>query len=200
MAGYTRSDMSPAPAPQEPRSAPFSERVAFPPIFRFLSAAYILSFFALFSYSGLFAPLNFDDGTAVVANLEHFDVPMWRNFLRILTVFTTAYRPLATLFWRPMYAVFGFNPLPYRIAVHLLLVANIALAYLLARRLKLSREAALLSTLVFCYNVATADLYYDTCTVTDVICFMFYALSLLAYVRWRDSGDPLRLRMLAWVS
>src|SRR5689334_7952522 len=111
VAGYTRSDMGPAPAPQEPGNAPSSEEVAFPPIFRFLSAAFILSFFALFSYSGLFAPLNFDDGTAVVANLEHFDVPMWRNFLRILTVFTTAYRPLATLFWRPMYAVFGFNPL-----------------------------------------------------------------------------------------
>lgn len=174
--------MGPAASPPVPRTLAF------------LGALFILVFFFLFSYSGLFAYFTFDDGTAVVANLGHFETSMWSNLLNILTVFTTAYRPLATLFWRPLYAIFGYNPLPYRIAVHLLLVLNIGLAYLLAKRLEATREAAALTALVFCYNASMRDLYYDTCTVTDVICFSLYVLSALVYVRGRQSGNPLGWR------
>src|SRR5579871_7064460 len=141
----------------------------------FLSALFILLFFTLFSYSGIFAYFTFDDGTAVVANQEHFTMPMWKNIVHILTVFTAAYRPLATIFWRPLYAIFGYNPLPYRIVVHLVLVFNIGLVYLMARRFDVNREAAALVTLIFCYNASMSEMYYDTCIVTDVICFFFYA-------------------------
>ena len=165
----------------------------------FLSALFILSFFLVFSYSGLFAYFTFDDGTAVVANQDHFGTPMWRNVLHVLTVFTTAYRPLSTLFWRPLYALFGFNPLPYRIAVHLLLILNIWLAYLFSRRLELTRSAAALVALVFCYNASMPELYYDTCTVTDVICFTFYILAAAVYVLGRRSGSPLSVARIIGV-
>jgi hypothetical protein len=157
----------------------------------FLSALFILLFFIFFSYSGLFAYFTFDDGTAVVANQRHFEVSMWRNLLNVLTVFTTAYRPLGTFFWRPLYAMFGYNPLPYRVAMQLIMALNFGLAYVLARRLEVTREAAALTTLIFCYNASMADLFYDTCTVTDVICFTFYALACMAYVLGRQSGNPL---------
>jgi hypothetical protein len=171
--------MSPTSSPPESRTTAL------------LGALFILLFFSLFSYGGLFAYFTFDDGTAVVANLLHFETPMWRNVVHVLTVFTKAYRPLATMFWRPMYAVFGYNPLPYRIAIHLMMMINIWLAYVLARRLEVTREAAALATLVFCYNASMSDLYYDSCTVTDVICFLLYALAMVVYVRGRRTGNPL---------
>jgi hypothetical protein len=185
--------MSPASPPLESRTLAF------------LTALFILAFFTLFSYTGLFAYFTFDDGTAVVANLEHFQAPMWRNIVHILTVFTKAYRPLSTMYWRPMYAIFGYNPLPYRIVVHLLLAVNIGLAYLMARRLEFSgqaaaREAAVLATLVFCYNASMAEMYYDTCIVTDVLCFFFYALTILVYLRGRQSGEPFSPRRTAAVA
>ena len=165
----------------------------------FLSALFILTYFILFSYSSLFAYFTFDDGTAVVANLGHFETPWWRNLLHILTVFTPAYRPLATVFWRPLYAIFGYHPMPYRIAIHLMLAANIVIVYVMARRLELARDAALLTVLFFCYNGAMNDLYYDSCTVTDVMCFLFYTLAIALYLHARQAGKLLSLRRAATV-
>jgi hypothetical protein len=123
-----------------------------------LGALFILSFFLFFSYSGLTSYFTFDDGTTVVAVLRFFEGSYWSDLLHILTVFTTAFRPLTTMFWRPLYTVFGFNPLPYRIAFHLVLTVNIGVAYLLARRLEMTREGAALTALIFCYNASTGAL------------------------------------------
>jgi hypothetical protein len=94
--------MSPASSPLEP--LPKSRTLAF------FTALFILLFFLFFSYRGLFTYFTFDDGTTVIACLRPFETPFWRDLLHILTVFTTAFRPLTTMFWKPLYAVFGFNP------------------------------------------------------------------------------------------
>jgi hypothetical protein len=171
--------MSPAASPRESRTLAL------------LSALFILAFFLFFSYSGLTAYFTFDDGTTVIAVLRLFEMSFWQDLLHVLTVFTAAFRPLTTMFWRPLYAVFGFNPLPYRIVVHLLLMANIWLAYVVARRLEMTREAAALTALVFCYNASTGALYYDTCLVGDILCFLFYVLAVVIYAGGRQSGNPL---------
>lgn len=163
----------------------------------YLGATFILLFFLFFSYRGLSAYFTFDDGTTVVAVLKPFETPFWLDLVHILTVFTKAFRPLTTLFWRPLYAIFGFNPLPYRIVVHLLLTVNIGLAYVLARRLEVTREAAALTALVFCYNASTLDLYYNTCLVGDPMCFLFYGLALVIYAGGRQTGDTLSFRSTA---
>ncbi len=180
--------MSPASSPPKSRTLAF------------LCALFILSFFLFFSYSGLFAYFTFDDGTTVIACLNLLETSFWRDILHILTVFTTAFRPLTAMFWRPIYAVFGFNPLPYRIALHLLLAVNIGLAYFLARRLEMTRESAALTALIFCYNASTSALYYDTCLVGDVVCFLFYALAVMAYVGGRQAGHALGRRLTAVVA
>ncbi len=179
--------MSPAPSPPESSTLVF------------LSALFILSFFLFFSYSGLLAYFTFDDGTTVIACLHLLETSFWRDLLHILTVFTVAFRPLTTLFWRPLYAMFGFSPLPYRIVLHLLLIVNIGLTYVLARRLEMTRGAAALATLVFCYNASTSALYYDTCLVGDVICFLFYILAAVIYIDGRRTGSPLGWGRIAGV-
>jgi hypothetical protein len=150
-----------------------------------LTALFILSFFTFFSYRGLSSYFTLDDGTTILVCLKPFETPVWRDLLHILTVFTAAFRPLTTLFWRPLYAVFGFDPLPFRIVVHLLMMLNIGVAYVLARRLEMTREGAALTALIFCYNASTVDLYYNTCLVADVMCFLFYGLAMIAFTAER---------------
>jgi hypothetical protein len=180
--------MSPVPRPQKSRTLGF------------LAAFFIVSFFFFFTYSGLFAYFTFDDGTTIFACLKPFEVSVWRDILHILTVFTAAFRPLTTMFWRPLYAVFGFNPLPYRIAVHLLLLLNIGIAYAFARRLDATREAALLTALVYSYNGAMSALLYDTCLIGDIACFSLYAMAVMTYVRGRQNSNPLSWPRIAAVS
>ena len=175
-------------------SPPASRKLAF------LSALFILLFFLFFTYTALSSYFTFDDGTTIIVLLKPFDVSLWRDLLHILTVFTPAFRPITNLFWKPMLAIFGFNPLPYRIVVHLLLMVNIGLAYLLARRLELTREAAVLATLVFCYNASESIMLYDTCMVDIVICLLFYALAVMAYVGGRQTGQPLGWRRILVVA
>ena len=179
--------MSPASSPPESRSLAV------------LTALFILSFFTFFTYSGLFAYFTFDDGTTLFACLKPFETPLWRDLLHIVIVFTQAFRPLTTMFWRPLYATFGFNPLPFRIAEHLLLAINIGVAYFLARRLAATREAAALTALVFCYNASMSVLFYNTCLVGDVMCSLFYGLALAVYAGARQSGDSLAWRRIAAV-
>jgi hypothetical protein len=165
-----------------------------------LTAVFILSFFTFFTYSGLTAYFTFDDGTTIIAALRLFETSFWSDLLHILTVFTAAFRPLTTMFWRPLYAVFGFNPLPYRIAMQLLMAVNIGLAYVVARRVEMTREAAALTALIFCYNASTSALYYDTCLIGDVLCLLFYALAVVIYAGGRQSGSPLSWQRTAGVA
>jgi hypothetical protein len=146
---------------------------------------FILLFFLFFSYHGLASYFTFDDGTTIYAALKLFDHSLARDLLDVATVFTKAFRPLTALFWRPLYAIFGFHPLPYRIVVHLLLTFNIWLVYLWARRLNASREVGAFAALIFCYNASMLDLFYNTCLVGDVTCFLFYGLAFIAYLRDR---------------
>jgi hypothetical protein len=55
-----------------------------------------------------------------------------------------------------------------------------------------SREAGLLTALIGCYHGRFEDLYYNTGTVYDLLCFTFYVAAFLVYVRGRESGRRLR--------
>jgi hypothetical protein len=117
----------------------------------------------------------------------------WRAvLLDNVAYFSPAYRPLGQLFYRSLFDLFGFNPLPFRVACFAILFVNLGLLYALARRLTSSREIALLTVLLGCYHRHFADLYYNTGTIYDLLCFTFYVAALLLYARWRDAGRYLR--------
>ncbi len=165
-----------------------------------LAALFIFSYFLLFSYNGLSTHLSFDDGMNFIAMHHQWEVPLWRNVLDALKVFTTAPRPLGALFYRPMYYFFGFNPLPYRIVIYLFLIFNIVLAYRFSRALGATREGATLATLLFSYNASLFDLFYNTGTVYDVLCFSLYIGALLIYIRERSAYNRLSLRTMVIVT
>ncbi len=163
-----------------------------------LAAIFIFCYFLLFSYNGLSTYLSFDDGMNFIAMHHLWEVPIWRNILDCLKVISPETRPLGALFYRPLYYFFGFNPFPYRVVIYLFLAFNIVLTYRFARALDATREAATLSTLLFSYNASLFDLYYNTGTVYDVLCFTLYIGALVIYIRER-SKKQLSFRTMAIV-
>ena len=114
---------------------------------------------------------------------------------------TAAYaRPLGGLWYRSIYAVAGFNPLPFHIVNLAILLANAWLTYCLTRRLSGSREAGILAALLISYHPRFSLLYYDTGFIFDVLCYFFYFSALLLYVRVRQQGRSLHPWELAGVA
>lgn len=159
--------------------------------FPVLAILFISCYFLFFSGGSLGTYFTFDDGMNLVALHRHWEVPLYTSVLDVLKVFTPAYRPLGALFYRPLYNLFGFNPLPFRIVAYLLMILNILLAFRFARALEATGEACALSTLLFCYNGSMQDLYYNTGTIYDLMCFPLYIGAVLLYVRRRSRSLPL---------
>jgi hypothetical protein len=97
-------------------------------------------------------------------------------------------RPLGALVYRGLFAMFGLNPLPYRVLCFALLLANTALLYVLCTGLTRSREVGVLACLIGAYHAHLADLYYSTGTAYDLLCYLFTFLALVLYMRIRESG------------
>jgi len=154
----------------------------------------ILIYFFLLSHRGLSTYFTGDDVMNLVAMHGYWRWPWWRNALEALVVVTPAYRPMGDVFYRPLYAVFGFHPLPFRAACYALMVLNLGLFFRLALLLSRSREAALLSTLIFSFHAALGDLYLSTGTVYDILCVSFTLAAFVSYASVRSSGRELRAK------
>jgi hypothetical protein len=104
-----------------------------------------------------------------------------------LLFFSSGYRPLGALAYRLIFAVGGLQALPFRIVVLALLLLNLYLIYRVAAAAA-NREIGILAALLLCFSASFADLYYNTGTIYDVLCFTFYfsALALYAGVRKHD--------------
>jgi Dolichyl-phosphate-mannose-protein mannosyltransferase len=99
-------------------------------------------------------------------------------------------RPLGALVYRALFALFGLNPLPYRIVCFALLLANLGLLYRFCLRLSGSREAAALACLLGAYHAHLADLYHSTGTIYDLLCCLFFLLAFNFYLKIRETGYP----------
>src|SRR6266571_946073 len=98
------------------------------------------------------------------------------------------FRPLGALFYLPLFKHYGLNPLPYRVVSYALLLANLGLLYLFCLRLSRSKEVAALACLLGAYHAHLGDLYYNSGTIYDLICFFFFYLALIYYMKIRQEG------------
>ncbi len=112
-------------------------------------------------------------------------VPLRMVLVQALTVFTPEYRPMGGLYYRTLFAVFGLNPVAFRVAAFLLLGLNLALAWRFARELSGSRFTAAACTLLFAFHPVMSALYYGDGTIYDVLCLTFLLAALIRYVRVR---------------
>src|SRR5690349_5715415 len=136
----------------------------------------ILGFSFVFAGDGLFAYFTPDD----MMNLyDSWFRPIWDTD-----------RYLGILVYRALFALAGFNPLPYRAVCMGLLLANLGLLYLFCVRLTRSREIGALACLIGAYHAHLADLYYSTGTIYDLLCAALYLGAFVYYARARDCGGP----------
>jgi hypothetical protein len=122
----------------------------------------------------------------------------------MMNLYTAWFRPLATqdrplgaLVYRVIFAMFGLDPLPYRIFCFLLLGVNLALLYAVSARLSGSREVGAIACLLGAYHAHLADLYYSTGTLYDLLCFTFYWSAVLVWTRERWSAAAIPLYLFA---
>jgi hypothetical protein len=102
--------------------------------------------------------------------------------------FSPSYRPMGGLFYRSLFAAFGFHPLPFRIAFFLFLTVNLGLSWRIAELVTGSQEVAGLSTLIGAFHPRLVDLYWSTGTIYDVLCFTFFYAALCLYIEIRNRG------------
>jgi hypothetical protein len=155
----------------------------------------IVVYFLVLAGQGLRAGFTTDD----LVNLSAYSNQSPAALLEaVVFYFSPAYRPLGGLFfYRPLFALVGFHPLPYRIFCFALLAVNLALLYLAIRWITASSEIAALSTLIGAFHPRLVDLYWNNGAVYDILCFTFYFGALAYYARARRTGLILNLRRTA---
>jgi hypothetical protein len=147
-----------------------------------IAALYLLAF----AGDGLRAHLTGDD---LMNSYLYWSHPI-RQILAESVLFYPAEvgRPLGALFYRPLYALFGLNPLPYRIGCFALLLVNLVLVYIFCARLAKSREVAVLACALGAYHAHLGDLYYNSGTIYDLICCCLFYLSFIYYLQIRENA------------
>ena len=112
----------------------------------------------------------------------------WRLLLSQVTPWRGDYRPMGSAFYATFFHLFGFDPLPYRIAILLLLGLNVWLAYRFARMLGCGETAATLAAAVVAYHGGLGSLHYNPDTIYDILCFSFYFGAFTFYAAVRRRG------------
>ncbi|HTM49452.1 MAG TPA: hypothetical protein VL285_12245 [Bryobacteraceae bacterium] len=165
------------------------------PFLRAVFAALVILYLFAFAGDGLRAYFTGDD----LMNLYHYwSQPLGRILLESVVFFPAdILRPLGALFYGPLFALFGLNPLPYRVVCMALLLINLGLLYVFCRRLSGSREAAALACLIGAYHANLGDLYYNSGTIYDLLCYTFFYLALIYYIGIRGRGAYPTLRQTA---
>jgi hypothetical protein len=155
---------------------------------RVLTLAAGLALFAWFVWlirPGLASWFDADD----LMNLHFYWIRPWSALLKAnLAFWSSYYRPAGGLFYRSIYALWGFHPLPFRIAALTLLSVNFALLATVVWQLTGSRWGALLALLLVGINPSFGPVYFDTATIYDVLAFTFFWSAFALYVRFRRAG------------
>jgi Dolichyl-phosphate-mannose-protein mannosyltransferase len=162
--------------------------------FPFLAALCVAGYFALATWPGVLTHFAPDDMQNIYT---YWSRGAWSVARANLLFATSFYRPLAGLFYLPLFRLFGFNPLPYRIVIHAVLCLNVWLLYCLARCLTGSRETAAFAALIGCVHSNVTGVYASTSMIYEVLCFPFLIGALLYYVRARQNARMLSKREVA---
>ena len=147
-------------------------------------AAAYCAFFLWFAADGLRSWFSGDD----LMNLYHYWTQPLARLLGGFAPHSTFFRPSGGLFYRGIHALFGFSALPFRVAALAVCMANLWLMYRSAAMLAGSREAGAIVLVLGGTHAALVHLYYDTGMIFDVLAFVFYYLTLVAYISVRGAG------------
>ncbi|PWU09858.1 MAG: hypothetical protein C5B51_05420 [Terriglobia bacterium] len=149
----------------------------------------LLTYFFAFSWDRVFMRFAADD----MMNMGiYFRMGPWRALASQFLFWQNWYRPMGAAFYMPLHHWFGLNPMPFQAAIVGILAINLCLGFGLLRVLGCGRVAAGLASLITGYHAGLANLHYNIDMVYDVLCFLFFAGTLLCYVSIRSQKRSLR--------
>lgn len=115
---------------------------------------------------------------------------MYQGFLDILLGYGSL-RVVSNLSWWPIFLLSGIDPAGYNAFSFGMFFLDGMIFYFLCKELLCDSLAAALAAVLFAGGSVGADAMLWKCTNSTLICFFFYALSLIAYLRWRKGGTAL---------
>ncbi|MEJ2730665.1 MAG: tetratricopeptide repeat protein [Deltaproteobacteria bacterium] len=137
----------------------------------------------------------FDDMTTIVHNAYIKDLgknfPAFFNldYFKIAQA-EVSYRPVATLSYFLIYALFGLNPLAFHLASLLLHVFNVIGVYVLVDMIQHNKKTSLIAALVFaCHPVLTETVNCISYN-EDLLATFFYLLALVLYIKAAAIKNP----------
>ncbi|MBM3774890.1 MAG: hypothetical protein FJW37_06945, partial [Acidobacteria bacterium] len=133
------------------------------------------------AYRGYFQDDELDNlsWTVALAPREYLEALLSPRF------FPNNFRPAGHLYFHLMGRAFGLNFPPYLTPLHALHIANVALVWLISRRLGAGAFAASAAAVFFGFHMAAFDIYWKPMYVFDLLCAFFSLLSFLLYTRNR---------------
>ena len=159
-----------------------------------LTGLALCAWFVFLIRGGLASWFDGDD----LMNLHYYWIRSWPALLKANLMFwSDYYRPAGGVFYRIIYDLWGFHPLPFRIAAFAFLLVNFGLLAVIVRKLTGSRWCALVSLLLVGIHGCFSAIYFDTGTIYDVLAYTFFWTAFWCYLRVRQAGRAPRWRDLA---
>jgi hypothetical protein len=116
---------------------------------------------------------------------NYWQPPLWKVLLANLSFWSSFVRPMAAVYYLPLFHLFKFNPVPYTWVRIAMLALNTVLFYKLARGISRSWWAAVLASFPVAYQANLGNLSFDGAFIYDTLCATFYFAALLYYIRRR---------------
>jgi hypothetical protein len=154
-------------------------------LLRPLTIVIVLAYFLFFTWRSVFLYFDSDD----MLNLYFAWTKPWGQILRAQAEFWSGfYRPMGALFYRGVFALAGFDPMPFRVVCLLLGIANIALCGWFVRMVSASERVAALAILIFAFHPRLLEVWYRTAVIYDLLCFTFLYLAACLYISGRQGA------------
>ena len=115
--------------------------------------------------------------------------PLWKVVLADVAFWSSFVRPMAALYYLPLFHFFKLDPVPYSVVRIVMLGVNTVVFYKLARALSGSWWVAVLAAFPVAYQANLGNLAFDGAFIYDVLCGGFFFAALLYYVHARRGRE-----------
>ena len=153
---------------------------------------------AIVYFNSLSNGFVYDDLTTIVENMH---IKRFGNYLSSfynpsyfkVSGGEASYRPVATLSYYLLYAVFDVNPLGYHLASVVLHMFNVILVYLMAHAILNHKSPAVMAGLLFACHPVNTEAVNAVSYNEDLIAALFFFLALLLYIKQKPSAPKRNL-------
>jgi hypothetical protein len=155
---------------------------------RVIGALLIAAFFYAFQKRVLKAHFGPDEMMNIYG---YWSPPLWKVLVSDLMFWSKFVRPMAGLYYLPLFHFFKLDPVPYSIVRIAMLGVNTIIFYKLARAVTASWWVAVLASFPVAYQANLGNLAFNGAFIYDALCGGFFFAALLYYIRARRGREHL---------